>query len=98
MQNRRGPATVSEEWPFAICHSVRTTGEGETVWQLTTLPPPSQETCLGIMTADFLRRTERMRLISILIRTPIQKLFAPSWEVCRQSKEDRPHEHCYQMR
>jgi hypothetical protein len=45
--------------------------------------PPSQETYLRTMTADFLRRTERMRFILGTIRRTSSTVSVLTWEACR---------------
>jgi hypothetical protein len=54
--------------------------------------PPSQETYLRIWTADFLRRTERMRLIFGTIRLTGSKLSVLTWEACRHLRGGRQTE------
>lgn len=54
--------------------------------------PPSQETYLRFRTADFLRRTERMRLTFATTRCISSMLSVLTGEACRHRKGGRPRE------
>jgi hypothetical protein len=78
-------------------HSAEEAGEGEAAGS-NCCHPSSQETYLGIKTADFLRRTERMQFILTTTRKSGSGLMPFALEVCRYFHGDRRHGSNYPAR